>query len=240
MKGWSRQFRGWIAVIGMVGVLAAALTVRGGQLSAGEGSVTPPPAADVVVADATLTPRPTREPTPKPTATATATATPVASTPAPTPTPMPATPVPVPVTAAPRPPAATPTPVPVHDDEPGILTEERVVGAFGNTLSIGDYQVRAIRKTTPSTHECATWPGTVAFEVTIWYAGPMESVHFDVEGLSSSACFDTTAVGAIWVSSGVTADVFVGTSEGANLAGKPLTIYISPDGGLHSLAFKFH
>ncbi len=237
MKGWSRQLGGWIVAIGMVGVLAIGLTVRGGQLSAGEGSPAPSPSADAAVAEASATSRPTRRPTPEPTATET----PNASTPAPSPTPLPATPTPAPVAAAPPPPpAATPSPAPVHDDEPVLLTQERVAGAFGSTLTIGDYQVRAIRKTSPSTHECATWPGTVAFEVTIWYAGPVESVHFDVAGLSSSACYDLGAVGAAWVGSGVTADVFVTNSGGPSLAGKPLTVYISPEGGPHSMAFTFN
>lgn len=233
MSGWSRHLAGWVVAIGIVAVLAVALMLRDGSLAAGEGPPTPSPSADAPVAEAPATPRPSRKATPKPT---------VAMTPAPTPVPtsVPATPTPVPVAAAPPPAAPQPTPVPVHDDEPVLLTEERVDGAFGSTLTIGDYRVRVTRTTIPSTHECATWPGTVAFEVTIWNAGPLEAVHFDVDGLASSSCFDTEVIGAPWVSSGVSADVFLAPSEGNDLAGKPLTIWISADGGPHTLTFVFH
>lgn len=232
-----------MAAIGAIVVMAVALSVRGGADVAGRIAATPATSAHVPLADGSGTHRPTPGPTARPTLVPTpdaTTATPTL-TPGPTSTPVPGPPTAAPVAAAPPPPpAATPTPVPVHDDEPVLITEDRVAGAFGSTLSIGSYQVRATRKTTPSTHECATWPGAVAFEVTIWYGGPLEAVSFDVAGLSSSACYDIGVVGAPWVASGVKADVFVTPSGGASLTGKPLTVYISPDGGSHSLAFKFN
>lgn len=223
-----REATRWLVAIGVIAILAVALALRGGSLGVGQA---PPASADAVAA-ATLSPTPSPRSTPEPTARPTATPVPA------TPTPIPATPAPtpVPVAAAPAPAA---TPVPVHDDDPVLLTEDRVEGTFGTNLTIGNYQVRAIRKTTPSTHECATRPGVAAFEVTIRYNGPLEAVYFDVASLANSACFHTDVVGVPWVASGVTADVFIEPSEGNSLAGKPLTVWISPDGGPHTLTFIF-
>jgi type IV secretory pathway VirB10-like protein len=230
MRGWSRHLAGWVAAVVVVGVLAFALTLRGGSLTAGDSPPSPAP-SDAQVAEVPATPRPTRVPTPEPT---------VASTPAPTPapTPIPPTPTPVPVAAAP----VTPTPVPVHDDEPVLITNDRVEGNLGETLTLDGYQVRVVRQTAPSTSQCAThaeW-GDHEYVVTITYSGSLFNVQMMIGGWAQMTCTDGSGEATQQHPSGIPVEMWIQPAAESPASGRPVEIWIMPVNGPHSLTFAFH
>lgn len=230
MRSWSRHLAGWVTAIVVVAVLAFALTLRGGSLTVGDSPATPSPSTDAPVAQATVTPRPTAEPTPT-----------IAPTPPPTsaPTIVPATPTPVPVAAAPP---ATPTPVPGHDDDPVLLTNDRVDGTLGQTLTIGGYSVRAVRVASPAEGQCATilQGGEHFYEITLTYAGPLYSVSFDIGGGISMWCNDFNGDITQQFPSGVTRVVVVAPAENSAASGRPFSVFLTPQNGPHSLWYVFN
>ncbi len=242
MNAWTRQAGGWIATIGVIVVLAGALVLRDG-LATDTASPTPSLRTDGVAAQASDTLRPSDPATPRSTGTSMPRAT---SMPA-TPTPLPATPPPAAAAQAPAPPAApapappSSTPVPVADPDPALLTEERVDGAFGQTLTIDGYSVRALRTAAPQS-ACIgdLTPDIQVFDVTLTYSGPLFDVGFDVAGPTWTWCVDGGGSGAPLFPSGVTRQVVVTTGEGYSTGDAPLTVYIKTVNGSHSLRFAFH
>lgn len=253
MSGWARQAGTWIGLIAVVAVVGGGLAFRA-NLSGSQSPTPSPTVAAAAVAGASPTlaktearvPRPTRAPaTPRATSTpAASTATPVStpSPPAPAP-PVPATPAPV--AAAPQlaqPAPAAPTPVPVHDNEPVLLTEKRVDGAFGQTLTVDGYSVSAVRASAPSA-ACFASLGLNAqvFDVTITYSGPIHDVHFAVAGSSWAWCMDAEGSAAQKFPSGVTQQIVVATAEGyPPTSDAPLTAWVTAVNGSHTMTFAFH
>lgn len=156
-------------------------------------------------------------------------------------------PTPGPVAAAPsaQPPAPAPpapTPVPVHDDDPVLLTEERVDGALGQTLTIDSYSVHAVRKATPVDDGCIqnhTKPYEV-FDITLTYTGPLFMVSLSTDEPTSFWCVEGPGDAAAAFPSGVTRQVVVGYEEGSVGSGPPFIVWITPVNGPHSLTFAFH
>jgi hypothetical protein len=233
MNEWGRQAAGWLAAIGVIAVLAVALTLRGGSTSVGQALATASPSADAAIAEASPTPRPTRRPTPEPTAEPTATPPPV------TPAPAPATPAPTPVAVAPAP---TATPVPVHDDDPVVMTQDRVDGTLGQTLTIGGYSVRAVRMAAPADDECATilQGGEHFYEITLTYSGPLFDVGFDIGGGISMWCIDAEGSASAQYPSGVTRAIVAAPGETSAASGLPFTVFVTTVNGPHSLWYVFH
>jgi len=236
MNRLGRQAASWFVVIGVVAAMAVAIAVRGGTSATGA----PPSAqsADAVVAEASApsiptpmpTPRPTLEPTPEP-------------TPAPTPTLQRPTAQPTPIAVAPAP---TATPVPIHDDEPVLLTEERVDGTLGDTLTIAGYSVRAVRVAAPAPGECATISreGDHFYEITLTYAGPLRQINFDIGGGVALWCFEgedfeADASPADHFPSGMTRSVLVRPGENSAASGRPLNVYLSVISDSHTYWYVF-
>ena len=235
MNSFARQTAGWVAAVGLIGVLAVALAMRGGTTPVG-GQEATASASDPEAAAELATPQPTRLPTTKPTAAVTPSPT---TSPA-TASPVPATAQPTPVAVAPAP--ASPTPVPVHDDEPVLATNERVNGTLGQTLTIDGYQVRVVRKTATSVSQCATihdW-GEHIYEVTITYSGPLFEVQHMIGGWVSMACIEGEGDARQQFPSGTAVDVFIEPGEQSPASGSPVEVWITTVNGPHSLTFAFH
>jgi hypothetical protein len=235
MRNWGRQATGWLAAVAVIGAFAIALSVRGGSISAGRAPTAASPSADAVVAEASRRPLPSRRPTPEPTIQATSTPQPA------TPTPVPATPIPTAVTVAPAP-AATATPVPVHDDEPTLMTHERVDGRLGQTLTIDGYSVRAVRVAAPADDECATilQGGEHFYQITLTYSGPLFNVDFDIGGGISMWCIDADGSARDQYPSGVTRAIVAAPGETSTTNGLPFSVFITTVNGPHSLWFVFN
>lgn len=170
-------------------------------------------------------------------------------TPAPPPSEAPAAPSPTPpaVAAAPSAPPQAPappasTPVPIHDGDPVLLTEERVDGAFGQTLTIGGYRVRAVRKATPVSDGCIqshAQPYEV-FDLTLTYTGPIFNLQMSVDEPTSFWCVEGPGDATVAFPSGVTRQVIVGYEDGYVGADAPFVVWITPVNGPHYLTFAFH
>lgn len=251
MTTMTRELRGWLAVAAVVLALAAGLTVRAGLPDPDSPTAQTRAAA---TADASPTEAPIAGFNPPLTETITPPTRPVGAdaSPAPsaTPPPAPATPVPAPpaasspapAPAAPPPPAPTPTPEPVHDDEPSLQTFERVDGAFGQTLTIGAYGVRAVRVAAPVPDACLEGdPSNVeVFDVTLTYSGPLYSVGFAIDSPTFAWCVDATGDASQQFASGVTRQVVVHIADGYMAADAPLLVSLMPVNGPQTLLFGFH
>lgn len=250
MTTMTRELRGWLAVAVVVLALAAGLTVRAGlpdpdspaaqartrATATAVASHTEAPAAQFNPPITGVLDPPTRaaasDASPDPTETPAS----VAAEPTAPPT-APPPPAPPPPPAAP-----TPTPVPVHDDEPSLQTFERVDGAFGQSLTIGAYSVRAVRVAAPAPDACLEGnPSNVeVFDVTLTYSGPLYSVGFAIDSPSFAWCVDATGDISQQFASGVTRQVIVHTVDGDVAADAPLLVSLMPVNGPHTLLFGFH
>jgi hypothetical protein len=230
MTEWSRHAAGWLAAIGVVAVLAAALVLRGGSTQVGQG---PEPSTAAPTTAATPSPTSTPRSTPEPTAVPTATPEPA------TPTPMPATPAPTPVAVAPAPAA---TPAPVHDNDPVLMTHDRVDGSLGQTLTIDGYSVRAVRLSEPSDNQCATiLEGDEHFyEITVTYSGPLFDVSFDLGGGISMWCIDHAGEAPQQFPSGVPRTIVARPAENSSSSGLPFAVFVTTVNGPHVLWYVFN
>lgn len=137
-----------------------------------------------------------------------------------------------------------PTPVPVRDDEPVLLTNDRVEGKLGETLVIDGYQVRVVRKAAPSVSGCATdttvdW-GQHVYEVTITYSGPLWDVQAMVGGGVHMSCWAGEGAATQQFPSGQTVEVFIMPGEDSAASGIPVEIWLTAVNGPHSMTFAFH
>lgn len=245
MTPMARELRSWLALAAIVIALAAGLAIRAGTPGSDAA------AEATASASPTASPPPTAEPMARVVLPLTETISPPTRATAPSPTDAPADPsaTPAPVAAAPSapaitpPPAApTPTPVPVHNPEPSLLTQERVDGGFGQTLSIDTYSVRAVRKAVPAPDGCLDNDTTnvEAFDVTITYSGPLDDVQFAIDSPTESWCIDASGSAGQLFPSGVTRQIIVRFADGYMSADAPLVVWVQPVNGPHTLVFAFH
>jgi hypothetical protein len=151
---------------------------------------------------------------------------------------MPATPAPTPVAAAPAP---TATPAPVHDNDPVLLTNDRVDGALGQTLTIDGYSVRAVRLSGPSDNQCATiLEGDEHFyEITVTYSGPLFDVSFDLGGGISMWCIDHAGEASQQFPSGVARTIVVRPGDNSSPSGLPFSVFVTKVNGPHTFWYVF-
>lgn len=246
MTPMARELRSWLALAAIVIALAAGLAIRAGLPDSNAA------AEATASASPTASPPPTAEPVTRVILPLTGTITPPTRAAALSPTDAPPDPsaTPTPVAAAPSPPSAptpppaapTPTPVPVHDDQPSLLTEERVDGSFGETLTIDGYSVRAVRKAVPAPDGCLDndTSNVEAFDVTITYSGPLDDVQFAIDSPTESWCIDASgSVGQLFPS-GVARQIIVRFADGYMSADAPLVVWVQSVNGPHTLVFAYN
>ena len=130
----------------------------------------------------------------------------------------------------------------MHDDDPVVLTEERVDGAFGQALTIGTYRVHAVRKSVPVTDGCIqnhTEPYEI-FDVTLTYSGPVFDVQLAIDSPTAYWCVEGPGDASAMFPSGVTRQVIVGYEDGYAAADAPFVVWVTPVNGPQTLTFAFH